>query len=220
MFSSFAFESAHHNLIKKCSKSVSPLQLTETVSKRFLRDFFRARIAKIVTNDLTFSTLTLKNHKSVQTLQPGHPLFQSEKCMIKTAKNFVFENSNYHCHDDACPLRQTGCCNHFVKYSDGHQVKFGLLTSMHFDLSETKAVLSVLEFSFKPLDFTLQVTNDDVRKVLNSLKEVCPLGYLVHLTGELDHNYVKLSQLLNPCVVYKQNNDVYCFNICQVIEHN
>ena len=91
---------------------------------------------------------------------------------------------------------------------------------MHFDLSETNAVLSVLEFSFKPLDFTLQVTNDDVRKVLSSLKEVCPLGYIVHLTGELDHNYVKLSQLLNPCVVYKQNNDVYFFNICQVIEHN
>ena len=220
MFSSFPFESAHHNLIRKTSKALSPLQLTEVVAKRFLRDFFRTRVPKIATNDLKFGSLVLISFKTVYYLEPEHPFFDAERSLIKTTKNFSFNKSNYHCYNESCSFKDTGSCPHFVKYCVEGQEKFGMLTDIHFDISESSAVVSLQEFAYEHCDFANGVTNEDLRLAINKFNELGPLSYIVRLTEKLNCDYLYLKQLLSPCVTYRQCSETFCFSLCQIMEHN
>ena len=201
--------------MRQSPKSVPPLQFTEVVAKRFLRDFYRKRVPKISPNDLTVSSLTLKNCKTVSSLPLDHPFSPlSNTTIVKTSKHFVFSNVNYSCHDENCELSVSRSCCHFVKFVIGDAIKFGLLEKIHYNVAGSNAALTVLEFSYGAYEFPKIVNKD----IADNLKKFGNQSFIVQLVDKLERAYVPLSSLVNPCVVYNQSNIAFCMSICQAIE--
>ena len=168
-FSAFPFEAAHHNLLRKCSRSVSPKQLTEVIGKRFLRDFYRKRVPRMNVNDFTFNGLLLKNCQNIPFVQPNHPFYPLGDSIVKSCKHFVFDSKNYHCHDENCNYLISGNCCNFVCYLEGENLKYGMLQSILFDMTNQSAVIGVEEFAFNYCDFASGSSDSAFKNCLNSL---------------------------------------------------
>ena len=201
--------------MRQSPKSVPPLQFTEVVVKRFVRDFYRKLVAKISPNDLTVSSLTLKNCKTVSSLPLDHPFAPLTNTMIvKTSKHFVFSNVNYSCHDENCELSVSRSCCHFVKFVIGNAIKFGLLEKNPYNVAGSNEALKVLDFSYGAYGFLTNVNKD----IADDLKKFRNQSFIVQLVHNLKRAYVPLSSLVKPCVVYNQSNIAYCVIICKAID--
>ena len=201
--------------MRQSTKSVPPLQFTEVVAKRFIRDFYRKRVPKISPNDLTMSSLTLKNCKTVSSLPLDHPFAPlTNTVVVKTSKYFVFSKVNYSCHDENCKLSVSRSCCHFVKFVIGDAIKFGLLEKIHYNVAGSNAALTVLEFSYSAYELPKNVNKD----ISENLKKFGNQSLIVQLFEKLERAYVPLSSLINPCVVYNQSYIAYCMSNCQAIE--
>ena len=150
--------------MRQSPKSVPPLQFTEVVAKRFIRDFYSKRVPKISPNDLTMSSLTLKNCKTVSSLPMDHTFAPLTNTMVaKTSKYFVFSKVNYTCHDENwknCELSVSRSCCHFVKFVIGDAIKLSLLEKIHYNVAGSNAALTVLEFSYSAYELPKNVNKD------------------------------------------------------------
>ena len=95
--------------------------------------------------------------------------------------------------------------------------KIGLLTDIHFETSESSAVVYLQKIAYKHYGFANGVTNKDLDLVKNEFNALGPLSSIVRFTEKLKSDYLYLKQLMSPCVTYRQCSENFCFSFCQII---
>ena len=102
-------------------------------------------------------------------------------------------------------------------YLEGENLKYGMLQSFLFDMTNQCAVIGVEEFEFNYCDFASGSSDSAFKNCLNSLGVP---SFVSKIGAKLDILYISLTQLVGLCGLNTQNQNKYCFKLCQTIEHD